>query len=726
MKPLLSLLVTILLLVTAQLSFATGKYRLPYRHGDQWGLADENGAIVIPCKYLTIEYEYPFAIVTDPRDTTQIIFDLNGSAIDTGLLIDKLDSGSHLLYTIAHTGDVISRYRATDNEPNPYNQPLMFPHSTGWITFNYILSCHIINADRTRHVVPGIVIALADNRYALTANNNKCGIYDLYTMSYTIAPEFDSFVYIKPSFLLGYKGNKTGVYDVTGKQYPFTVPANAHFIDGHTGNYVTVEKLPPSARDGRPKTYRLTSPGGQILIPEQRVWEYLPEHSATPASIRLRKKADSMKYGEGVWQLADLNANIVCDNVEDITRIRGNVFKVTVRIDRQTISELSYDAEKGTLSKYEEGTNNATKNYRGFFEVNVNGTQYYSTDKGQLITPIADAARYAYESRYYLKLELTNQDAEEYNAGIYHKTYYAFRSDTNNHFIVYDGNYNFIDSSYEELRDHMQGEWIAARKNGKWGLLNYQFREVTKPVFDVAPRADEEYATGTVGGIKKKQNIATQRLVDINRFDEFGQSSFGNKYIAVSYKPKQSCNNYPNIIKAVFVTDSNGKILDSLSENDADESVFSYTFTTTGKIARFSQNSTRSQEIFIMPSLHGPRKKCPYPATAELLDKKICLLKCTNNNNQVALLSPDDMKVVIPFGKYGKFTISPSSFAPVSGNASRLEALLIQGSTSDQVESEDPFERMQAMMSKQLQGSQNKDEYTIGFYTATGKACWKN
>ena len=229
---------------------------------------------------------------------------------------------------------------------------------------------------------------------------------------------------------------------------------------------------------------------------------------------------------------------------------------------------------------------------------------------------------------------------------------------------------------------------------------------------------------GKKGNKTIRIDLHTLHTVDVSSFDQFDISSYGNKHIAVKYLPQNTSGRYYQQsakVQTVYITDSTGNITDSAVKND--ERPYRYAFTSGGKIIKYPVDAMQLLPVYVMDNLKNEEKKIPYSGTGELCDKKALLLKCFNEHSECGLVSATDFSVVVPFGKYGRLYTYPETIASTDPAGKPLDVLLIESEMQMHGRIPDPMQMMKSL----VEGNQMPDgRKTIGYYTATGKKCWKD
>ncbi len=728
-----------------------GEYRIPYRSACYWGLSDEHGNIIIPCKYADLQYSYPYVFVTDTgKQGTITIFDYNGQFVDTCVYYTPIGN-RYCIFHESKSGATPGTFTYNDVKSNMYQTTLFYSAISITLLRTPLLG-YVLWPDNSRHQLPGTVNALVnDLNYAVVMQNGKCGIYNMKNDSFTIPATYDSITFIKPALLLGHHNGETILFDLNGKQFPCHPDDNAIYIDTTTLNYVVKEKVKPTFKTdtisqtidkitGKPVTsvrtrntgyagaksngYRLISKDGKTLIPAERDWEYGPQNAHVPVYIRLLKSYDSMKYGESSFQLADLNGQILLPSAGDITHIEGNLYRITDNSGGKR-QEYIYDmVQKKTIISADQQENISPDN-NGFYTTTKDRIHYYYTNKGALITTVADTiSSWQKEWNLVKKIDLKLEDSVWRKTGVFTKTYYAFRSTVNEHFTVYDQHYNKINTDYEGFTPFVSSsKWISFQKNGKWGLVDYDFKEVIPPLYDNMLTTDDSCAIGIVAGVKKRINLRTFRAIDITGFDDFGFSYFGNKFLALKNmfeRPGSYHFLYPRT-QTIYVTNSNGKIIDSMLQNDTQ--LYKYEFTAKGKIIKYPDRDRMEHEgeVSIIGKTKESYKNCPYKFfKAEVYYGKALLLQCVNDSDELGMISADDFSVVVPFGKYSFMFTYPSKLPSVNKDGRDLEVLLIKGGTNEMHDAANNSRNMNLIQGKPMQS----DRESVGYYLGNGEKLW--
>ena len=727
---------------------AKGKFLIPYKKGYYWGMSDENGAMVLPAKYAKVSYDYPFIIAVDTTKKQHIIFfDLTGHPIDT------------CAYYIYLSKDRVCLMNDVKNAPstelfkiNDAGGQFPFQLKLPWSRIKPPYAVHILYADKKKKQLPGYMVAFASNNIlAAMEVHNKVGIYDMDVDSFILQPVFDSIRLIKPGMIMGMKGAEAPVlFDYTGKMYPFHPPADALYIDVASGNYVVKQKLVQSVKvdtesitmdrtTGKPIVtlrtrpasnagyrnigYALMSDDGKTLIPADRDWEY-GRSSIDPQYIRMRKTFDSLKERQSVFEIADLNGSILVTSAQVIDPVSGSIYHIQdIGPDKK---EFNYDVAQKHLAEATNGKSVVTPNTQGFREVKKDGQRLFYNDKGDLLEAIADTTIYFHKEWNFLKkMSLVYDDTTARRTGKFENIFYAFRTSLNEHYTVYDANYNKINSDYEDLTPFVSSsKWVSFKKDGKWGLADNKFNEVIPATYDKMMRSEAGYAIGERNGRKYWIDLHTMRSVDMTGLDVFNESTYGDKHLALKYayqRPQPMVTPIKNV-ETIYITDSVGTRLDSSVQYDREG--YNYGFTGNGNIIKYpSREFYDTPYAYVFKNLRNKPVRSKYYCTNdELCSGKVLLLQCRNEQNELGLLSADDFSVVVPFGKYDYFFTYPASYPATDGSGKTIEVLLITGGTEAMHNAMNDPDRML----KQMRGQQvpSGDREAIGYYSLTGKKYW--
>ncbi len=727
---------------------AKGKFLIPYKKGNYWGISDEQGAMVLPAKYGSVKYDNAYVIAQDTTKQAHIIFfDLAGHPIDTCAYYIYLSADRVCMMNEVKT-DAAERFKIND-ATSTFPFQLKLP----WSRIKPPYAAHILLPNKTKKQLPGLMVAFASNNIlAAIEVHNKVGVYDLDVDSFVIHPVFDSIKLIKPGMLLGMKGGDAPMlFDYTGKIYAFHPDPNALYVDQVSGNYVLRQKLiqsvkvdtesitidkvtgkpivklrtrPASNAGYRTSGYALMSNEGKTLIPADRDWEY-GRTSIDPQYIRMRKTFDSIKERQSVFEIADLNGSILITSAQEINPVSGGIYHILdVGPDKR---DFYYNFDLKKIVEPENGKPVVMPNTQGFREVKKDGQRLFYNDKGDLLAAIADTTIYFHKEWNFLKkMSLIYDDTTARRTGKFENFFYAFRTSLNERFTIYDANYNKINADYEDLTPFVSSsKWVSFKKDGKWGLAGNTFNEVIPATYDKMMRSEAGYAIGELNGQKYWIDLHTMRRVNITGLDVFDESSFGDKHLGLKYvyQRPQPLVAPSSKVQTIYITDSVGTRMDSAVQNDI--APYKYAFTGNGNIVKYpSREFYDTPYAYIFKTVRDkPVKSRYYFGSAELCDGKVVLLQCRNEGGELGLLSADDFSIVVPFGKYDYFFTYPNTYAATDGSGKMIDVLLITGGTEEMHNAMNDRDRLL----KQMRGQQvpTGDREAIGYYSLTGKKYWE-
>ena len=619
------------------------------------------------------------------------------------LIFNKTGSGSNLF---KYSDPVYSRYQ---------NQ--VFAGKVDWFEFKMPVNAFILQPDKNKKALPGTIGSLSE-RYGLLSVNvdGKCGLYRIMKDSFLIPAVYDSIIYIKPDMLLAINKDTALLYDIAGNTYPWKPDPKAIYIEKTTGNYVLRTPLTPGAQ-----TFTLMSNEGKLLLSPDRAWEYQPDNLG-PKCIRLRKTKENLKYGESVFQLADLNGHIVIPNVQEITKIDEDHLKIT-DLGPGERKEYLYDTKLNsvsTLTTRSQGIPNSI----GLNVVTKDGQRLYYNMDGKLLATIDDSALNGHKEELFVrKLQITLTDSACRATGIYRRIYYAVRSHTNERFAVYDDHFKKLNELYDSFQYLDPAKQVSYKRNGKWGMLDCEFKEIAPPIFDRPLNNWQTCAIGEVNGIKKRLDLQTFRIIDMTLFDEFDLSHYGGKYLAVSYFFLRKKNYFQSNDRVItlFITDSSGKVLDSSVRNDYYS--YKYAFTSNGKIIKYPDNDQSVTDCYLTDGIRGKEKVCPYTfGRMEMCRGVALLIECRNEKGELGIISANDFSIVVPFGKYDYLFTYPKTISSAGDDDQVMEALEIKGGTNEMHEASVNSETR--MMSALTGQDVPSDREVIGYYSLSGKKYW--
>jgi hypothetical protein len=708
-------------LCTGLTAFGKGNYRIPFRTDKSWGVSDETGTLIIPCKYKEITCQYPYIMAAgNGKDNTVILFDYNGKLIDSCYNVIPLGGSKHcVLHKAGHA--TTNPFKANDALTSMY-QNQQFQAAIQWGVLPDLLTAYILDSGKRIKSIEGKICAIASTLDIALASNDQCGIYSLTNDSFIIKPIYKNITFIKPEVYLVRIGDSTTLLDKDGKLLPFHPDENALYLHKSTGNYVMPAKVTPSQSNNfRAAGYTLFNDAHKELINAERDWDY-GRTSLSPQYIKLRKPKDQLKYGQSVFQVADLNGNIIIPSAQEI-EVSNDTLLHIVDIGPGPRREFSYNLKTMTEIPSGDSSQRITPNTAGFREIKKDGMHYFYTPNGELITAIADTTiLFRKDWNLYKKIELRLPDSVYRSTGVFQHTYWAFRNDTAKPYVVFDEHFNKIDRRFEAFTPFANGHWTSFRRHGKWGLLDNEFKEVIPPIYDNEIRdITDSTAVGIINGSKKFIFISSGRTVSIDSFDLFNISNTNNKRLAVQYLPPQPNGMRSRMVKTVFITDNSGAVLDTLTVNDIQP--FQYSFTGTGNILKSPDRDYHTDAATQTYNLATKKpKQCPYPVfSVEKCNGRALLLQCQNDKGELGMLSADNFSIVVPFGKYDFMFTYPEELSFKGHEEPVIDALIIKGGTNAMHHAANSS-RFDSMLRGQAMKS---DRETVGYFTADGKKYWK-
>ncbi len=727
-KSTLQLVCFVLLSILSNKAAAADKYLLPYRKGSSWGLSDEKGTIIIPCKYESVTYIYPYAFAVEKGESgTTRIFDKTGKFIDSCLTYIPLCNNR--FFIVKPSRQILAGlFRVKADNQNTMEGAKM-GNLVGWTKFDEPCSGYILESGNVKKATPGTFNSVAPDQFiAGVEMNGKCGLYNFSDDSFLIKPAYNSMVYISPFWVLALKdGDSTALFGCNGKKHPGHPDSTALYIDGNTGNYVLKVALTHDAKyNFSTYGYRLISGNGQELIAADRDWQFWPTAYA-PEFILLRKPKDSLKYGQSVFRMLGLDGQVIFPSVNEVVSFSDDVVRI-LDISPEGMGEFLYNTKlKKVLFPENAGKVPLVKSSR-IPVIRKNKQHLYYNDKGELLAAVPDSVlNWQKEQLFMQQIELQRKRADFLATGVHQNIYFAIRADAYDHYTIYNDTFQKIGGIFDAFTEIATGSYISFRRGEKWGVIDEYFKEVVPPVYDAALTFTDHYAYGLVDGHKKRIDLQNGRTIDNAVFDDFGFSSFGAKYLAARYVQTRGSRGYydnMNRVATLYITDSLGKIQDSLPQNDVYS--YKYVFTSNGSILKYSDGDERAGTMYVLEGKKGIAKTCPYPfGKPELCNGKALLIQCRNDKGEIALISANDFGFVVPFGKYQTLGTQYYPIATMYNSGPVYEALEITGQPyQKEKEEKSPYDPFQAMKAKMDNSFDNDDNETIGLYSVDGRKFW--
>jgi WG containing repeat len=745
----LFLLASVLSTDTAE---AKGRYLIPFRKGTHWGMSDEHGTMVLPAKFDLAEYVPPYLFGINNSGARSInIFDASARLIDSCYFCHFLSDTTLLVLKFDKAYTQPKRFHGFGtNAPYPYNSTVT------WWEPEFPCTGYILHPHNKREPLPGHIAAMGNGTpLCIMENDGKLGVMNIYDDTTVLPCVCDSITTIKPDWLLCFKGSgPPKLIDGWGAQYPYHPPSSALYVAHGSGNYVLRRKLTPSFRwdtvavttdrtTGKPnynirdvpKGYiglknsgdDLYSPDGRLLIAGERTWEYMPS-AGSPRYIRMRKSYDSVKERESVFQMADLDGNILLRSAQVIDQIDSVSYHVQdVGPEKR---DICFNIRTKAITDYAP-LKNVPHDGKGFNQIDTGGKRTLFNNNGEVIAVVADTTiLYHKEWNFIKKIVLKYDDTTIRRTRVYGNTYFAFRSSLREHFTLYDEQYNKINSDYEDLTPFVSSsKWISFKKNGKWGVADNTFKEVVPAIYDKMLTINyNNTAIGEVSGTRYYIDLQTLRRIDMTGLDAIADGSYADHLLGLKYATnyRGAYTDYARRVAMLCLLDTAGHRLDSAAQND--DLPYSYCFTTKGNIIKtLSQDAIGYEKTYayLLTGLHGQPRRTALPVfSVEKCGGNVLMLQCLDDDQQLTMISANDLSTVVPLGKYSFMFTYPTTFDAIDGSGQKLEMLLIKGGTDAMHDAmNDPANLMKSMMGQPVPASDRED---IGYYSMDGKEYWSN
>ena len=369
-----------------------GKYLIPFRQGEKWGMCDENGKMIVHCKFDGAVYKNPFVFAWDTGTPLPIkIFDKNGLVLDSCSRYISICGNRYFIMNRVTTKNSGGHFR-NFKKGNSFEERA-FASMFDWDTYDEPFTAYILLSDKTKKKVSGTFYAtLASFGIMTTVVDGKCGVYNICTDSFIIPPVYNSISYIRPDMLLAVSDTATALFEIDGARYAFHVDTGAFYFDKFNENTVFKVRLPSSAETNFPSTesYRLVDKNGDELISPERHWEY-GKKSYSPDYIELRKSRDSMKNGYSPEQMADLNGNIILYSERRADMFANHLYQVT-DLNPQYKNEYIYSGTTGKILFSKTAADYQLLISHGLPAALKDGEHYFYNDKGEVMAHISDMA----------------------------------------------------------------------------------------------------------------------------------------------------------------------------------------------------------------------------------------------------------------------------------------------------------------------------------------------
>lgn len=655
-----------------------GTILYPYRVKDKWGFCTEDKQLAIPCVYETVFFSNHF-YAGQIREGQQVCYNNRATLINNAAKIILTKSGAILL-----------NYLEAPEKPSGgdpvVDDPLLIEilaaikKSDDWQS---IPASTIHFADTNYHVqkLPDTALYLHSRfpELAIVKNGSKTGIFNFMTMSYFIAPDEVSAKDMMEMGLLYSRKNRQ-------------------------------DNIPEPEMENADIAKRRDDPNTSY---EYEVRECRPMVSNN--SLGHIKRLKSLRTVEryNLRQFYDNEYNLLLDKIEQMECIYGNHFLVqrVSSIDsltRQRITtEFVYDAKNNKIVAFTPKPADELKRDGMMFYYHdkyVHRTYYYNY-KGKHIATIYNIAAQKDKTIKQLTSRDIGYDGQACNHYIT-----AIRDNDEQPFRIYDEEFNLLDTTIDDIVGQNDYYFII-KKGGKVGLTDAVFDIILPPLYDSLRIVNNLNMAVHKDGLQYIVDGRGNTLYGGKVFDYVSITPLNGKYLAWKTGSIESTRGrVENGITNVYIIDTAGNIISDWEVNTARHN---FELTATGKILK-TPIVRRSGKHLI--ELYDPEtgdvKSAPYVTSMSLEYKgNALLIQCYNRNEEAALLSANDLSIVVPFGKYEGFS------SPEITTKEGMKAGIFVTAKPLETDEEERIPHITDPSGKQA---------NIGYYSLDGTAYWKD